>query len=67
MLMDDFLVSKYSKRLFLTTQIILWIKMVKNYWEKRMKKELEDEQAKLEQEVDTAVKKKLAEVEESES
>ncbi len=41
--------------------------MVKNYWEKRMKKELEDEQTKLEQEVNTAVKKKLAEVEESES
>ncbi len=41
--------------------------MVKNYWEKRMKKELDDEQAKLELEVNTAVKKKLAEVEESES
>jgi len=32
-----------------------------------MKKELEEEQTKLEQEVNTAVKKKLAEVEESES
>jgi len=32
-----------------------------------MKKELEDEQTKLEQEVNTAVKKKLAKVEESES
>ena len=41
--------------------------MAKNYWEKRMKKELEDEQTKLEQEVNTAVKKKLAKVEESES
>ncbi len=41
--------------------------MVKNYWEKRMKKELEDEQAKLEQEVNAAVKKKLEDVEEPES
>ncbi len=41
--------------------------MVKNYWEKRMKKELEDEQSKLEQEVNAAVKKKLEDVEEPES
>ena len=38
--------------------------MVKNYWEKRMKKELEEEQAKLEEEVKIAVKKKLESVEE---
>ncbi len=38
--------------------------MVKNYWEKRMKKELEEEQAKLEDEVRIAVKKKLESVEE---
>jgi hypothetical protein len=37
--------------------------MVKNYWEKRMKKELEDEQAKLEYEVKIAVKKKLDSIE----
>jgi len=41
--------------------------MVKNYWEKRMKKELEEEQLKLEEEVAQAVKKKLAKVEETES
>ena len=41
--------------------------MVKNYWEKRFKKELEEEQSKLESEVSEAVKKKLDEVEESES
>ncbi len=38
--------------------------MVKNYWEKRMKKELEEEQAKLEEEVRIAVKKKLESTEE---
>ena len=38
--------------------------MVKNYWEKRMKKELEEEQAKLEEEVKIAVKKKLESAEE---
>ncbi len=41
--------------------------MVKNYWEKRMKKELEEEQSKLEDEVKVAVKKKLEKVEEPES
>jgi len=41
--------------------------MVKNYWEKRMKKELEEEQTKLENEVNIAVKKKLEEKEEPES
>ena len=41
--------------------------MVKNYWEKRMKKELEEEQAKLEEEVKIAVKKKLEKTEEPES
>jgi len=41
--------------------------MVKNYWEKRMKKELEDEQSKLELEVNEAVKKKLSKTEEPES
>ncbi len=41
--------------------------MVKDYWEKRMKKELEEEQAKLEDEVKIAVKKKLDKVEEPES
>lgn len=41
--------------------------MVKNYWEKRFKKELEEEQSKLEQEVAQAVKKKLDKIEEAES
>ncbi len=41
--------------------------MVKNYWEKRFKKELEEEQSKLTKEVDTAVRKKLEEKEEPES
>ena len=39
--------------------------MVKNYWEKRFKKELEEEEAKLQHEVNQAVKKKLDEIEES--
>ena len=62
--MDDSLVSKFSKSLFLTNNIRLWIQMPKNYWEKRMKKELEEEQAKLEDEVKIAVKKKLEKIEE---
>jgi len=41
--------------------------MAKNYWEKRFKKELEEEQSKLEDEVSQAVKKKLDEIEDSES
>ena len=41
--------------------------MVKNYWEKRMKKELVEEQTKLELEVNAAVKKKLEKTEEPES
>jgi len=41
--------------------------MVKNYWEKRFKKELEEEQSKLEAEVKQAVKKKLDETKEPES
>ncbi len=41
--------------------------MVKNYWEKRMKKELEEEQSKLEEEIKIAVRKKLDSIEESES
>ena len=34
------------------------------YWNKRFKKELEEEKEKLHQEVDQAVKKKLAEIDE---
>ena len=41
--------------------------MVKNFWEKKFKKELEEEQSKLEDEVAQAVKKKLDEIEDSES
>jgi len=41
--------------------------MVKNYWEKKFKKELEEEQSKLEEEVTQAVKKKLDKIEEPES
>jgi hypothetical protein len=41
--------------------------MVKNYWEKRMKKELDEEQSKLELEVSESVKKKLAKIDEPES
>ena len=33
--------------------------MVKNYWEKRFKKELVEEEDKLKQEVNNAVRKKL--------
>ena len=35
--------------------------MVKNYWEKKFKKELDEEQSKLEQEVSQAARKKLDE------
>lgn len=41
--------------------------MVKSYWEKRFKKELVEEEDKLKQEVEEAVKKKLDSIEESES
>lgn len=41
--------------------------MVKNYWEKKFKKQLDEEQSKLEQEVAQAARKKLDETEESES
>ena len=41
--------------------------MVKNYWEKKFKKELEEEQSKLEQEVQQAVRKKLDAAEQKES
>ena len=41
--------------------------MVKNYWEKRFKKELVEEEDKLKQEINAAVKKKLDEAAESES
>ena len=40
--------------------------MVKDYWQKRFKKELEAEQSKLESEIHQAVKKKLDEIAESE-
>jgi hypothetical protein len=39
--------------------------MVKNYWEKRFKKELVEEEDKLKQEITAAVKKKLNEAAES--
>jgi hypothetical protein len=41
--------------------------MVKNYWEKRFKKELVEEEDKLKQEISVAVKKKLDEIDESET
>ncbi len=41
--------------------------MGKDYWEKRMKKELLEEQSKLEEEVNNAVTKKLDKIKESES
>ena len=41
--------------------------MGKNYWEKRFKKELVAEEDLLKQEVNEAVRKKLAETAESES
>lgn len=40
--------------------------MVKNYWEKRFKKELVEEEDKLKQEVAAAVRKKLNESTKSE-
>ena len=40
--------------------------MVKNYWEKRFKKELVEEEDKLKQEVAEAVRRKLEETKESE-
>lgn len=41
--------------------------MVKNYWEKKFKKTLVEEEDKLKQEVAAAVRKKMAETEESDS
>ena len=41
--------------------------MGKSYWEKKFKKELDEEQSKLEQEVAQAARKKLDENKESES
>ncbi|HEY5735366.1 hypothetical protein [Candidatus Nitrosopumilus sediminis] len=41
--------------------------MVKGYWEKRFKKELVEEEDRLKQEVAEAVRKKLDELEKSES
>ena len=41
--------------------------MGKSYWEKKFKKELDEEQSKLEQEVAQAARKKLEENKESES
>jgi hypothetical protein len=41
--------------------------MVKNYWEKKFKKDLVEEEDKLKQEVAAAVRKKLDESTESES
>ncbi len=41
--------------------------MVKDYWEKRMKKELDEEQSKLEDEITKAVTKKLDKIKDSES
>jgi hypothetical protein len=41
--------------------------MTKNYWEKKFKKELVEEEDKLKQEITAAVKKKLDESAESES
>jgi hypothetical protein len=41
--------------------------VVKNYWEKRFKKELVEEEDKLKQEISAAVKKKLDKMAESET
>jgi hypothetical protein len=41
--------------------------MGKDYWEKRMKKELQEEQSKLEDEITEAVTKKLDKIKASES
>jgi hypothetical protein len=54
-----------SKTLFLGVLHRILV-MVKNYWEKRFKKELIEEEDKLKQEVAEAVRKKLAESAEEE-
>ena len=41
--------------------------MVKNYWEKRFKKELIEEEDKLKQEINEAVRKKLNSISDDES
>ena len=56
---DYCLTSNSPKALFLTDEKLFWIRMVKNYWEKRFKKELVEEEDKLKQEVNNAVRKKL--------
>ena len=63
---DYFLASKYPKTLFLMKLIKLRVSMVKNYWEKRFKKLLVEEEDNLKSEVAEAVRKKLEESKESE-
>jgi len=68
--MDDLsvncsLASEFPKTLFLSDLKLVWLYMVKNYWEKRFKKELVEEEDKLKQEVAAAVRKKLDESAES--
>jgi len=41
--------------------------MVKNYWEKKFKKELVEEEDKLKQEVNNAVRKKLDSISDAEN
>ena len=41
--------------------------MVKDYWGKRFKKELQEEEDELKREISESVKKKLAQIEESKS
>ena len=63
---DYSLASKYPKTLFLMKLIKLRVNMVKNYWEKRFKKLLVEEEDNLKSEVAEAVRKKLEESKESE-
>ena len=47
--------------------MIKWFLMVKGYWEKKFKKELVEEEDRLRQEVAETVRKKLDELEKSDS
>jgi len=55
------------ENLFLGNLKLVWLFMVKNYWEKRFKKKLVEEEDKLKQEVADAVRKKLSESKETDS
>jgi len=69
--MDDLSVNSFlalnHENLFRGNLKLVWLFMVKNYWKKRFKKKLVEEEDKLKQEVAEAVRKKLSESKETDS